>query len=129
VCGLETAAELGKAFDFLTIEEQVQMLRMTVRHIDKVHNAFERLLKAWLDRDLKRMVLVGSESNWTGDRATAMKLVNKLIIDRNRIMHRRMQPQLKKGNAFVAVGTMHLTGRKGLLRLLEGSGYKVTPLY
>lgn len=129
ICGLETADEHGKAFDFLTIDEQVKMLRMTVRHIDRIHRIFGKLLQAWLDRDLKRLVQIGIESSGTGDVAIAKKVVDILIIKRNHIMHRRMQPYLRKGNAFIAVGTMHLAGRLGLLRLLEGSGYKVTPLY
>lgn len=129
VCGLETAAEHGAAFDFLDMREQVNMLRQTVNNIEQVHASFRRLLQAWLDRDLKAMVTVGARSNWTGDLASAKKLVDWLIVRRNRIMHRRMQPWLRRGNTFFAVGTLHLTGRLGLLRLLEGSGYRVTRLY
>ena len=40
-----------------------------------------------------------------------------------------MQPQLRQGNAFVAVGALHLYGDKGILSLLERDGWRVTRLY
>jgi uncharacterized protein YbaP (TraB family) len=40
-----------------------------------------------------------------------------------------MQPHLKGGKAFVAVGALHLPGEKGLLNLLEQQGYTVRVVY
>jgi hypothetical protein len=37
-----------------------------------------------------------------------------------------MRPQLTAGNAFVAVGALHLYGEYGLLVLLARDGYHVT---
>jgi uncharacterized protein YbaP (TraB family) len=41
----------------------------------------------------------------------------------------RMQPYLKQGKAFVAVGALHLPGEQGLLKLLEQRGYSVRVIY
>jgi uncharacterized protein YbaP (TraB family) len=38
-------------------------------------------------------------------------------------MAERMEPYLKQGGAFVAVGALHLPGEQGLLRLLGRRGY------
>ncbi len=55
--------------------------------------------------------------------------MKKLIQDRNHIMSERMQAFLKKGNAFIAIGAMHLAGKEGVLALLEKQGYSVSPVY
>ena len=37
-------------------------------------------------------------------------------------------PMLAKGNAFMAVGALHLLGDQGLVELLKKKGYKATPV-
>ena len=49
-----------------------------------------------------------------------------LIDERNLRMRDRLLPILEKGEAFVAVGAMHLSGETGLVELLRQSGYTVT---
>ena len=49
-----------------------------------------------------------------------------LIDERNLRMRDRLLPILEKGDAFVAVGAMHLSGETGLVELLRQSGYTVT---
>jgi uncharacterized protein YbaP (TraB family) len=44
-------------------------------------------------------------------------------------MAERMRQYLQQGNAFVAVGALHLPGEEGLLNLLEQQGYTVRRLY
>ena len=41
----------------------------------------------------------------------------------------RMQRQLRKGEAFVALGALHLYGEKGVLALLLEDGWKVARIY
>jgi hypothetical protein len=36
---------------------------------------------------------------------------------------------LRKGGAFVALGALHLYGKKGVLALLVEDGWKVTRIY
>ena len=49
-----------------------------------------------------------------------------LIDTRNHKMAERVQPMLDEGNAFVAVGALHLPGEEGLVELLRNAGYTVT---
>ncbi len=51
-----------------------------------------------------------------------------LISDRNHIMAERAVPIIDKGNAFIAVGALHLPGKDGIIELLRTKGYRVTPL-
>lgn len=48
---------------------------------------------------------------------------------RNSRMVERMQDYLHKGNAFIAIGALHLPGEKGVLHLLEQKGFTVTAIY
>ena len=41
----------------------------------------------------------------------------------------RMAPRLAEGNAFIAVGALHLPGEKGVLNLLQQGGYRVSAVY
>ncbi len=49
-----------------------------------------------------------------------------LLTDRNHVMAERAVPLLEKGNAFIAVGAMHLPGNEGLISLLKQKGYSLT---
>ncbi len=53
----------------------------------------------------------------------------RLVIDRNKTMATRAKPLLDKGNAFVAVGALHLVGAQGLVELLRGDGWRVTKVW
>ena len=44
-------------------------------------------------------------------------------------MVKRMEPVLKKGNAFIAIGAMHLPGDGGVLDLLNKENYKLSRIY
>ena len=53
----------------------------------------------------------------------------RLLTRRNERMVQRMQPRLKEGNAFIAVGALHLPGEEGLLKKLADRGYTITTVY
>jgi uncharacterized protein YbaP (TraB family) len=52
----------------------------------------------------------------------------ELIDKRNKRMAERSKPLIDKGNAFIAVGALHLPGKTGLVELLRSAGYKVIPV-
>jgi uncharacterized protein len=45
------------------------------------------------------------------------------------VMAFRMQRELRRGNAFVALGALHLYGEKGVLALLESDGYRAEVVF
>ena len=49
-----------------------------------------------------------------------------LLISRNFGMRDNALAHLEQGNAFVAVGALHLPGKQGLVSLLREAGYTVT---
>jgi hypothetical protein len=44
-------------------------------------------------------------------------------------MVERMIPRLAEGDAFVAVGALHLPAERGILNLLAERGYRISRVY
>jgi uncharacterized protein YbaP (TraB family) len=128
VAGLETIREQAEIFNDLNIDEQVKLLTDAVCHYDVVEEDFTAMKSFYLKRDL------GGLYNYTqrhsmNHEPVYKKLMQKLIIDRNLTMVKRMQPMLDKGNSFIAIGALHLTGKQGVLALLEQQGYTVSVIF
>lgn len=128
VAGLETLTEQGDIFSQLNMEEQVALLTDTVCHYDLVETDFVAMKSFYLERDLAGLYNYAQRYS-TDDKPVYQKLMKKLIDDRNHMMADRMQVMLEKGNAFIAIGAMHLPGKEGVLSLLEKQGYSVSAIY
>jgi len=110
-------------------KNQVQLLRLTLQHYDKIGVMLNKMRVAYIAGDLD--VLSGAVLHPTIpiDKKDTEFMLFHLAVRRNILMLNRMQPYLKKGNTFFAVGALHLIGKGGLLRLLESQGYKLTRLH
>jgi uncharacterized protein len=51
-----------------------------------------------------------------------------MVSARNKVMAERAAKILAEGDAFIAVGALHLPGEKGLVELFRKAGYAVTAL-
>jgi uncharacterized protein YbaP (TraB family) len=127
--GLETMQEQLGVFDSMSASDQVQLLRDAVANLGKTDRMNEEVLVLYKRRDLAGMMMLSERYMNEGDPGVSGDLEQRLIVDRNRIMVERMQPYLKEGNAFVAVGALHLPGDEGLLNLLDRRGYTLKPVY
>lgn len=126
--GLETIAEQMAVFDALPLADQVTLLAHTVANASKLDTQFDELLKTYLARDLDALVALEVKYRPADDHAYA-PFMDRLLRQRNLLMLERMQLRLKEGNAFIAVGALHLPGEEGLLQLLRRTGYRVTSIY
>lgn len=129
LCGLETPEEIVSMLDNTPMETQKKLLRVAVREHPKLDSMFETMLKHYLARDLTALQKLSDRELESSDADLVALVNNVLITKRNHNMLQNMQPNLKKGNAFIAVGALHLPGDTGLLRLLEQRGYRVKPVY
>ena len=129
VFGLETVDEQIDALDGMVPADQMLMLDSTLQQADGIEGRFAALRDAYLARNL--MTVYGLLSAEKNDDATGAvgRFEQRLIIDRNRRMVERMEQLLRQGNAFVAVGALHLPGDHGILQLLSDDGYQVTRVY
>ena len=129
VYGLETIAEQIGAMERMSHELQIAMLRDAVAQHGQLEQIIEQLINAYVRRDLKALESISNAAMQKGN-AQVAEVFNAEVLDRrNYRMLERMQPRLREGNAFIAVGALHLPGQKGLLNLLRNKGYRVSPVY
>ncbi len=130
VTGLETAEEQLALFADLSEAEQLELLRATLDIVEKDQLApmFESLTTAWLRGDLAALTEIAENNPMLPDVERNDAFMERVIDERNERMVERMLPLIERGGAFIAVGALHLPGERGVLRLLEGAGYTVTPV-
>lgn len=126
--GIETAAEQTAVFTSLSQSEQIALLKDTLDYLPQIDQAVVDMHRLYIARDLAAMVKL-NDKYAPRDAALARKVMDALIDSRNQRMVQRIEGELQKGGAFVAVGALHLPGRKGVLNLLRLGGYRVSVVY
>jgi len=126
--GLETVDEQLAAFNDLPMADQVTLLKETLRLQAHARAELEELTRAYVARDLGRIMAV-AERNRPADARVHDALMTQLITQRNHRMVERLRTRLAEGNGFIAVGAAHLPGADGMLYLLERNGYRVSRVY
>ncbi len=126
--GLETLAEQVSILANLPIDLQVRLLADTAAlgsTLDDMMTTMTDLYLAGQINMIMPLVEYGARQSG-GDDSTYAEFEQTMITTRNHTMAERLQPLLAEGNAFVAVGALHLPGEDGLVQLLRDSGYRVT---
>jgi uncharacterized protein YbaP (TraB family) len=127
--GLETPEEQFAIFADLSEAEQVAFLDAAVNLNPEIEEIFERLKSAYLAGDLDTLYRLSKERTGGVDPKLMDTFLTRAIDVRNERMVDRMGERLSAGNAFVAVGALHLPGERGILRLLELKGYRISRVH
>lgn len=122
---IEEVEEQIFTFDEFPMESQVALLKHSLEHRAELLELNARTLDAYLSGDLAgiwrlREAFVRRHPQIAAHQAV---LTKRVVHDRSVVMAFRMQRQLRRGGAFVALGALHLYGEKGVLALLEEDGY------
>ena len=130
VVGLETIELQLAALASVPDDEQLQMLKVGLKYADRTSDLLETLLQLYLKRQMgAAMPFQIALAEKLGVPASAFDGFQKaLLVDRNASMAKKAAPLLEQGQAFIAVGALHLPGRTGLVALLREAGYIVTPV-
>lgn len=128
--GLETVEEQLSVFATMPMDLQVKYLLAVAKLGTKTQDYFETLISLYDQGLITAYVpLTLRLEPVDADSEQMMIFVEQdLTIKRNRTMMRRAEHLLAKGNAFIAVGALHLPGKEGLVELIRGAGYKVVPI-
>lgn len=126
---LETAQEQLGVFEAMTERQQKIMLDQAIKDHPQMPHKISSLIHYYIKRDLRGLQAYSETELLRTDPAIREIMQSKLIVDRNQRMVARMQPQLLDGNAFIAVGALHLPGNQGILQLLVDRGYMVKAVY
>ena len=128
VSGLETIEDQLGALAAVPDDQQVAMLKVGLKYIDRADDMMETMVQMYVKRQIGAampfQLALAAESGTPASVFDGFK--KTLLIDRNAKMHDAAIPLLEKGNAFIAVGALHLPGPTGLVALLRESGYAVT---
>jgi uncharacterized protein YbaP (TraB family) len=128
---IEGVEEQIFTFDEFPMDSQVALLKHSLVHRDELLELADRTLEAYLARDLSglwrlREDFVGRHLEIAAHQAV---LTKRVVHDRSVVMAFRMQRRLRRGDAFVALGALHLYGEKGVLALLQEDGYRARAVY
>lgn len=129
VYGLESMEEQLAVFDEMPRDDQVSLLRELMQQYGDYEAILDEMTDVYLSRDLDALVLLSDKSMKGMEKGLQDRVMGRLIDERNLKMAERMLPRLIEGNAFIAVGALHLPGERGLIALLREGGYQLTPLY
>ncbi|MFQ6018387.1 MAG: TraB/GumN family protein [Kiloniellaceae bacterium] len=126
---LETIDDQIAVFSSLSEADQVTLLRVAIDQNAQIDAWFEKLLGHYLARDVSAIHALMIEQTAGMNPELAATFQASFIDARNERMVARMAPRLAEGNAFIAVGALHLPGERGILRLLDRQGYRVERVY
>lgn len=126
--GLESIEEQLTALAKLPQSYHVSALEETLSSGEVALNMIETLKQTYLEGKMGVVFpLMQEVMPQSGNGEGALQLQEELIDKRNVTMAERVEPILKSGASFVAVGALHLPGEKGLVKLLRDKGYTLSP--
>lgn len=128
---IEEVEEQVFTFDEFPMDSQVALLKHSLAHRAELLELAGRTLDAYLARDLERIWRLREQFVARHPEIAAHQAVmtKRVVYDRSVVMAFRMQRQLRRGAAFVALGALHLYGDKGVLALLEQDGYRADMVF
>ena len=131
VVGLETVDEQMRVLAAITPALAAAQLKAMARGGGLADGGYATLLSLY---DQKKpaaalAVLDAAPGVSAEERAASAELMRRLLADRNDVMAARAAPLLAKGGVFIAVGALHLSGKRGLIELLRASGYRVSKVW
>ena len=126
--GLETMTEQISAMAALPIEFHVQGLVETVKLGNKMEDVMETMIGLYTQGRIGMIMpfLKSVSPAGMGDEENYGNFEDVMIKARNKVMAERAEAILAKGNAFIAVGGLHLPGADGLVEKFRAAGYTVT---
>ncbi len=129
IVGLETLAEQMRSFTNLTHAEQREMLAQDLAETPEETVAdVKELHRLWRigDADAIAAWATAKTERYANSKSIARALDNRIVYDRNRRFTTRILAIAAPNKPlFVAIGSLHLGGPKGVLALLGQRGYVV----
>ncbi|WP_341313986.1 TraB/GumN family protein [Paraburkholderia sp. IMGN_8] len=129
IVGLETLSQQMRAFTGLTLAQQREMLAQDLvqtpaENVDDVRT-LHRLWRVG-DADAIAAWQAAKSEKLARDKRISDSIDNKIVYERNRrFVSRMLLIAAPNKPVFVAIGALHLGGRKGVLQLLRQHGFVV----
>jgi len=125
--GLMKNIEHFSVLDFLTTNEQIEILKNALKRPDNIKQEnFEKLLATYLDGNLIKIHEINEKI--TLDLMSPelwQKVKQKILIERNQVFNKKILEAMESHQIFVAIGASHLAGNDGLVGFLKQNGLTV----
>jgi uncharacterized protein YbaP (TraB family) len=113
---------------FLSIPDGDLLLRETLHSLEQADILMADIVRSWKLGDMALLEKILFEDTLS-QYPSYEDIYDRLFYERNENMSQRIRELLQeKGSYFVVIGAGHFVGEKGILRLLEDSGYDVKRL-
>lgn len=119
---IEYLETVGEQFDMLDRIMGIDELKETIDDVPSARHELHALIRAYRMGNFPALAGIMLDPQ---DMAEDPDSVEILLYARNRAWMRALEPLLRRGNVFVAVGAGHYVGSDGLLALLERAGFRV----
>jgi uncharacterized protein YbaP (TraB family) len=120
---LEPIEREAEALNSFSMDEQTKALMHSVNNFGAQKEEFRKLMADYRSGDLEEIfdyTLHPLENN--------PKFIEEFYSKRNAEWLPKIEKMIKEDPAFIALGISHLEGEKGIIKLLEGKGYILTPI-
>lgn len=127
--GLESIGEQMAAMADLPMEFHIQGLIETIKLADLMPDIMATMTDLYLQGEIAQimpLILAAGPQGAEQDIDGYAQFEERIVRMRNHVMAERAAPILEAGNAFIAVGALHLPGEEGVVALLQDAGYTVT---
>jgi len=116
--GVEKVSEQGEIMDQIPLDYQIKALRGIAKNPKTFRRSILSMNQLYRQGNLKQLHKKAKRS--------LGKMRKTLLYDRNEIMAERIAKKISEQSSFIAIGAGHLSGGKGVLRLLKKSGIQLS---
>jgi uncharacterized protein YbaP (TraB family) len=120
---LESVEREAEALNSFSIEEQVKALMHSIDHFDEQKAEFKKLMADYPTGNLEEIFAYTLHPL-----EDSPEFIESFYYKRNEEWLPKIEKMIKENKAFIALGVSHLEGERGILKLLEGKGYTLTPV-
>jgi hypothetical protein len=127
--GLESIGEQMAAMADLPMEFHIRGLVETIKLADLMPDIMATMVDLYLQGEIAQImpvILAAGPAEMEEDASGYAAFEERIVTMRNHVMAERAAPILDAGNAFIAIGALHLPGKQGVVALLEEAGYTVS---
>jgi len=128
VIGLETLEQQLAFLEDMPFEQQLELLDHALAEHGKVEALHRQMVDCYLTGDLQAVEQLSLSQMDVLSPSARTYFISEGIDARNRRMLESVLPYFDDGTVFIAVGALHLPGEQGLVHLLRGAGFELSPL-
>ena len=121
--GLESVTDQMSIFDSTSYEDQLDDLVEMIQDLEETKTLYTKMVNMYTSENIDALYNF-TLSYFDNDQT----MIDALLLNRNANWVKKMPEISKDKKILYAVGAGHLGGEKGVIELLKGKGFKVTPI-